>query len=88
MCVLFYRVADVEGLLALDVARLRTLSKGNAVHHAVAEVVYQLQLDVLLIVPYHLAGAVVVYLACTEGRLEVIGAKGFEALNLVDGSCV
>ena len=59
--VFFYGVADVERLFCLDVACLRALSEGDTVHHVVRFVVYQLQLDVLLVSSYYLACTIVVH---------------------------
>ena len=58
------------------------MSEGDAVHHIVRLVVDQLQLDVLLVATYHLAGAIVVYVVCTEHRFVVVRTKRVEALQV------
>src|SRR5574344_1916166 len=60
VAVLFDGVADVEGALGLDVACLRTLAKGDAVHNAVALVVDEFQLDMFLSATDHFARTIVV----------------------------
>ena len=75
-------IDDVEGTLRLDVAGLRALSEGDAVHDVAALRVHELQLDVLLVAPHDLAGAVVIDLPCAEEGLRVVGSVGGEALDV------
>ena len=52
--IFFDGIANVEGAARLDVARLRTLSEGYAVHNVVRLVVHQFQFDVFLSASHHL----------------------------------
>lgn len=70
--VLLYCIYDVKGLLRLDIAGLRTLSEGYAVHHIVALAVHKLQLDVLLVSSHHLAGAIVIHALGAEHGLGIL----------------
>ena len=83
MGVFFDGVADVEGLTRFDVACLRTLTEGDAVHDVVALVVHEFQFDVLLSSSDHLARAVVIDLFGAEHRFLVHRSEGCEAFQLL-----
>ena len=77
VAIFFDGVADIESATCLDVASLRTLSEGDAVHDRVGLVVHQLEFDMFLSSTDYFGGAIVVdavgaeegtLIAWTEGR--------------------
>ena len=77
VAIFFDGVADIESATRLDVASLRTLSEGDAVHDRVGLVVHQLEFDMFLSATDYFGGAIVVdavgaeegtLIAWTEGR--------------------
>ena len=83
MRILFDGVADVEGTFGLDVAYMRTLSEGDAVHYIVGLVVNQFQFDMFLVTAHHFACSVVVYMMGAEYGFLVVRAEGVELLQIV-----
>ena len=66
MGILFNGVADIKRTLGFDETYMRTLSEGDAVHYIIRFVVYQFQLDMLLITTYYFAGTIIIYIMCTK----------------------
>jgi len=86
--VLFYVIDDIKGPLRFDIAGLRTLAKGNAVHHSAALRINQLKFDVLLVASDDLAGSVVIHLLCAEEWLIVVRPVGGKSLEVRDDSAI
>ena len=82
MAILFNVINDVESSFGLDVACLRTLTKGYAVHDIATLAIHKFQFYMLLIAPNHLAGAVVIDLTGAEEGFVVVRTIGSEAFQV------
>ena len=78
MAIFFDGVADVESATRLDVAGLRTLSEGDAVHDRVGLVVHQLEFDVFLSATDYFGGAIVVDAVRAEEGTLIARTEGCE----------
>ena len=63
---------------------MRTLSEGDAVHYIIRFVVYQFQLDMLLITPHYFTGTVIIHMMRTEYRfLDYPDHNGLNCLQVI-----
>ena len=82
VAVLFDVIDNIECAFRLDIASLRTLTESDAVHHIATLGIHKFQLDVLLISPNNLAGAIIINLTGAEERFMVVGAIGGKTLEV------
>ncbi len=83
MGILFNGVADIKRTLGFDETYMRTLSEGDAVHYIIRFVVYQFQLDMLLITPHYFTGTVIIDIMRTEYRFRIIRTIRIEFLQVI-----
>ena len=83
MGILLHRITDVKRLLSLDETGLRALAESDAADDIVALVINKLQLDVLLMMSHHLAGAEIIDTFRAEEWARIVGAKGCKLAKIV-----
>ena len=76
--VFFDGIADIKGTFRFNVARLRTLSEGDAVHYLTRFIIDEFQFDMFLSASHNLARSVIIYAMCPEKWLLVAGTEGLK----------
>ena len=71
-------VTDVNGLTRLERVIITCHAKGDGVVHLITLLVHEVELDVLVLLAHHLAGAGIIYLAGHKDGLAVARAIGIE----------
>ena len=81
--ILLNRIANIESTFGFNIARLRTLSEGNAIHYIVALVVHQFEFDVFLSAANHLACAIIVNTLGAKDGLGIARPEGRKLAQLL-----
>ena len=76
--VVFNGIGNVKAAFRLDIACRGTLPKGNAVYHIARFRVDKFELDVFLLAPHHLTGAIIVNIVGAKARFKVARTEGRE----------
>ena len=82
--VLLNGIDNVKRLLSLDIARFRTLTESDAVHHIVRLAVNQFQFDVFLLTPHHLARSIVKHILRAEKRFGIFRSIWTHAFEVIE----